>query len=52
MHQFSVDPIPPREHADPQELAAGVYRGLRPEEIDEIERIALDRTHFFASARS
>jgi predicted DNA-binding antitoxin AbrB/MazE fold protein len=25
---------------DPLELAARVYRGIRPEEIDEIERIA------------
>lgn len=30
---------------DPLELAANVYRGLRPEEIDDIERIALDRSH-------
>ena len=37
--------------ADPLELAARVYRGLRPEEIDEIERMALDRSHFFTSAR-
>ncbi len=36
---------------DPLELAARVYRGLRPEEIDEIERMALDRSHFFTSAR-
>lgn len=27
---------------DPLELAARVYRGLSPEEIDEIERVALD----------
>lgn len=36
---------------DPLELAARVYRGLQPEEIDEIERMALDRSHFFTSAR-
>lgn len=33
---------------DPIELAAKVYEGLSPEEIDEIERIALDRSNFFA----
>ena len=37
---------------DPLELAANVYRGLRPEEIDDIERIALDRSHFFTSPHS
>jgi len=37
---------------DPLELAASVYRGLRPEEIDDIERIALDRSHFFTSPHS
>jgi len=29
------------QHEDALELAARVYRGLHPEEIDEIERIAL-----------
>lgn len=33
-----------REHEDPLELAKRVYQGLRPEEINEIERIALDRS--------
>lgn len=37
---------------DPLELAARVYRGLQPGEIDEIERMALDRSNFFTSARS
>jgi len=37
---------------DPLELAARVYEGLRLEEIDEIERIALDRSQFFTSTRS
>ncbi len=32
------------EHEDPIGLAARVYQGLRPEEIDEVERIALDRS--------
>jgi predicted DNA-binding antitoxin AbrB/MazE fold protein len=39
------------EHEDPLELAARVYRGFRPEEIDEIERIALERAPFFTSTR-
>ncbi len=30
------------------ELAADVYEGLSDEEVDEVERIALDRTAFFA----
>ena len=29
-------------------LAAQVYEGLSPDEVDEIERLALDRSHFFA----
>ena len=29
-------------------LAAKVYEGLSPEDIDEIERIALDRSNFFS----
>ena|SRR5688572_3668708 len=28
-------------------LLTQVYEGLSPEEIDEIEQIALDRSHFF-----
>ena len=28
-------------------LAAQVYEGLSPDDVDEIERIALDRSHFF-----
>ena len=30
------------------ELAGRVYEGLSAEEIEEVERIALDRTHFFS----
>jgi len=45
--EIAVRPL----HEDPLELAARVYRGLRPEEIDEIERVALDRTQFFTSTR-
>lgn len=40
------------EHEDPLDLAARVYQGLRPEEIDEIEQIALARSQFFTSTRS
>jgi predicted DNA-binding antitoxin AbrB/MazE fold protein len=43
--QLTVETFARREHEDPIELARRVYRGLRPEEIDEIERIALDRSH-------
>ena len=32
--------------ADAVELAGRVYDGLTPEEIDEIEALALDRAHF------
>ncbi len=39
-----------RETLSPDEimnLAAQVYEGLSSDEIDEIERMALDRSHFF-----
>jgi len=42
--QITVETIREPGPADPLELAARVYRGLRPEEIDEIEAIALDRS--------
>jgi hypothetical protein len=38
------------EARSPQEtmrLAAQVYADLSPDDVDEIERIALDRSHFF-----
>ena len=41
--QLTVETAAKPEREDPLELAARVYRGLRPEEIDEVERIALDR---------
>jgi predicted DNA-binding antitoxin AbrB/MazE fold protein len=49
--QITVETV---KHAreDPLELALRVYQGLRPEEIDEIERIAFDREHFFTRAGS
>ncbi len=49
--QLTVEIAARPQHEDPLELAARVYRGLRPEEIDEIERIALDRSQFFTSTR-
>ena len=39
-----------RETLSPDEilrLAAQVYEGLSPDDVDEIERLALDRSHFF-----
>lgn len=32
---------------DMLELAAQVYQGLSEQDIDEIEKVALDRRHFF-----
>jgi predicted DNA-binding antitoxin AbrB/MazE fold protein len=49
--QLTVETAGLPEHEDPLELAARVYRGLRTEELDEIERIALDRSQFFSSNR-
>jgi predicted DNA-binding antitoxin AbrB/MazE fold protein len=34
------------------ELAAQVYAGLSAEQINEVERIALDRKHFFSEDHS
>lgn len=42
---------PARETPSPDEilhLAAQVYEGLSPDEVDEIERLALNRSHFFS----
>lgn len=50
--QLTVETAERAAGEDPLELAARVYQGLRPEEIDEIERIALDRSQFFTSTRS
>lgn len=41
--QLTVETAVRPEHEDPLELAARVSRGLRPEEIDEVEGIALQR---------
>jgi predicted DNA-binding antitoxin AbrB/MazE fold protein len=50
--QLTVESVGQPAVEDPLELASRVYRGLRPEEIDEIERLALDRSQFFTSSRS
>ncbi len=50
--QLTVEMAERAAAEDPLELAARVYRGLLSEEIDEIERIALDRSQFFTSTRS
>jgi len=50
--QLTVETTARPEQEDPLELAARVYQSLRPEEVDEIERIALDRSQFFTSTRS
>ena len=49
--QLTVETAARPDHEDPLELATRVYQGLRPEEIDEIERIALNRSQFFTNAR-
>ena len=38
--------LSPANRVDSVELAGRVYDGLSEDEIDEIERIALDRTNF------
>ncbi len=44
--RISVDEQP---EPQPLQLLARVYGGLSPQEIDEIERIALDRNNFFGA---
>jgi hypothetical protein len=39
--------VPPEAGADVLELARTVYEGLTERDIDELERITLDRRHFF-----
>lgn len=39
--------ITERALPEPLRLAAQIYEGLSGQEIDEIEKIALDRSHFF-----
>lgn len=41
--QLTVETAEPAGREDPLDLAARVYQGLRPEEIDDVERIALRR---------
>jgi len=46
----TVDAIFENDNPDnPLELALQVYQGLSEEDIDEIERIALDRRALFAT---
>ena len=44
-------PLPVRRVSSPTDeilrLAAEVYEGLSPDDVDQIERLALDRSHFF-----
>jgi predicted DNA-binding antitoxin AbrB/MazE fold protein len=47
--RLTVETAARPEREDPLKLAARVYRGLRPDEIDQVERVALDRTRFFTS---
>jgi predicted DNA-binding antitoxin AbrB/MazE fold protein len=42
--RLSVETVSPEQIL---ELASKVYEGLSAEEIEEIEEIALDRSHFF-----
>ena len=42
---------PASSHAeDPLALATSVYEGLSPNQIGELESIALDRSHFFGGS--
>ena len=44
--EVRIEPVP----SSPDSILAvarQVYEGLSPQEIDEIEKIALDRKHFF-----
>ena len=39
--------VPAEKQGDLIELAGRVYEGLSDEDIDDVERIALDRSNFF-----
>lgn len=43
----TIQAATPTKEPDILKLLATVYEGLTPEEIDEIERIATDRSDFF-----
>ena len=45
--QLTLRSQPQLSPQDILDLAAGVYQDLSPEEIDEVEAIALDRSTFF-----
>jgi predicted DNA-binding antitoxin AbrB/MazE fold protein len=44
--ELTVETAERTDRDDPLKLAVRVYRDLRPDEIDKVERIALDRLHF------
>ena len=50
--RLEVETLPEASPDDLPELAAQVYNGLSNEEIDEIQRIALDRGDFFVDKSS
>jgi predicted DNA-binding antitoxin AbrB/MazE fold protein len=45
--QVVLERKPKKSAKEMLKLLTDVYEGLSPEEIDEIERIALDRSRFF-----
>ncbi len=45
--RLEIETPPAKSSDDLLELAAKVYEGLSDEQIDEIEKIALDRRNFF-----
>jgi predicted DNA-binding antitoxin AbrB/MazE fold protein len=45
---LEVEPVDEKSETSPLELATLVYRGLSESEIDEVEKIALDRQDFFS----
>lgn len=46
--RLTVEAIAQGAHEDVLALAANVYAGLSDSEVADIERIAMDRTHFFS----
>jgi predicted DNA-binding antitoxin AbrB/MazE fold protein len=45
--KITVQPTPSVSPLDVLSLAAKVYEGMTPEDIADVERIALDRSNFF-----
>lgn len=46
--RLTVEPIAQNAQENILDLAAKVYAGLSDGEVADIERIAMDRTHFFS----